>query len=185
MENPKPVKVTEAIQTGLSLRSATFQVKAELRFFLLKEINRACEMISAKITINSDDELQMCLESILEENPMIKVEEVRGVFNKMIKGNYGKYFERFKTAEILNCFNLYNGEERAIALENINRGHVKRSEEEMDQTAKSLEGYKHKPQYLSKTLRDRLTGKGDKTRKTISDLKKQILTKEEIEIING
>ena len=183
MANPKPVKIDKAIETGLSLRYANLQVKPELRFFLLKEIDRACKMIAAKTTINSEEELQMCLESILEENPMIKVEEVRGVFNKMIKGNYGKYYERFKTAEILDCFNLYNGEERAIALENINRGHMKRSEKEMDQTAKSLENYKHKPQYLPKTLRDRLTNKGDKAPKTISDLKNEILTKEEIEML--
>lgn len=150
-----------------------------MREFIVREIVRASGIIAANKSFSSDEEMELCVDSLITENPQLKIEEIRTVFDNIIKGKYGKFYERFKVAEVMEAFRQYQAEDRALALEQRQREHLRKSEEEQQEIVNALESYTHKPSF-GKTLRDRFTNFGADRAESIKDLKKGILTEEEI-----
>jgi len=88
-----------------------------VRGWVMAEVGRLCKELSAKTTISSDEELIFCVNSIFEEHPSLKLEEVRTCFDMVRKGKFGKLYERLKTPEILEFLRRYEGEIRVEILE--------------------------------------------------------------------
>tara|TARA_R110002167_G_scaffold73033_1_gene204917 strand:- start:11951 stop:12364 length:414 start_codon:yes stop_codon:yes gene_type:complete len=83
----------------------------------MSEVGRLIKELDMKTTINSDEELIFCVNSIIEEHPTIKLEELRACFNMIRMGKFGKLYERLKTPEILDCLCRYEGEVRVLIME--------------------------------------------------------------------
>jgi len=90
---------------------------AQVRGWVMAEVGRLIKELDTKTTINSDDELIFCVNSIIEEHPTLKLEELRACFNMIRKGKFGKLYERLKTPEILDCLCRYEGEVRVLIIE--------------------------------------------------------------------
>ena len=87
------------------------------RGWVMSEVGRLIKELDMKTTINSDEELIFCVNSIIEEHPTIKLEELRACFNMIRMGKFGKLYERLKTPEILDCLCRYEGEVRVLIME--------------------------------------------------------------------
>lgn len=105
----------EAWNRGSNLKAATKH--QEVRMWLMVEVGKLIKDVDAKKTINDDESLAFTCRAILEEHPTLKMEELVIVFNYIRMGKFGKLYERLKTAEILECIRIYEGETRAEIME--------------------------------------------------------------------
>lgn len=148
-------------------------------------------MIQASKTFTSDDEMCLCIDELIVMCPQIKLQEIRMVFDNIIAGRYreqGKFYERFKIAEVLDGFRQYEANERCEILEKRNHIHAEFNHIEIKSTVESLENYVHEMNYGKNDLKSKMSiiGKdGKEIVPTISELKKGLLTDEELEIIKN
>jgi hypothetical protein len=106
---------------GTNIRTAVKNNPAIVRGWIMSEVGRLIKEIDANKTLSTDEELQFCCRSILEEHPTLKLEELRACFIMIRQGKFGKLFERLKTAEILECLRRYEGEVRTEIMEKLHR----------------------------------------------------------------
>ena len=111
----------EAWQDGTNIQTAVKHNPAIVRGWILAEVGRLVKEVDANKTLSTDEELQFCCRSILDDHPTLKLEELRTCFNMIRQGKFGKLFERLKTAEILECLRNYEGEVRAEIIERLQR----------------------------------------------------------------
>jgi len=116
-DNLVSVKPNDAWSKGTNIITALKSNPAMIRGWVMSEVGRLCKELSAKTTIQSDEELIFCVNSIFEEHPTLKLEEVRTCFDMVRKGKFGKLYERLKTPEILDFLRRYEGEIRVEILE--------------------------------------------------------------------
>ena len=107
----------DAWHEGTNIRAAMKSQPAMVRGWLMAEVGRLIKELDMKTTISTDEELIFCCNSILEEHPTIKLEEIRVCFNMLRRGKFGKMYERLKTSEILDCLRKYEGEVRVEIME--------------------------------------------------------------------
>jgi hypothetical protein len=110
----------EAWAQGLNIRKANTEHPRELKKFLVIELGKLIKFIDAKKTIETEEDLMFTIESIIEDFPALKLEEIVVVFQEMKQGKWGKFYERLKTPEILDIFRTFEGQ-RSELLERINR----------------------------------------------------------------
>lgn len=116
----------------------------------MAEVGRLIKEVDANKTLSTDEEIQFCCRSILEEHPTLKLEEIRVCFVMIRQGKFGKLFERLKTAEILDCLRKYEGEVRTEVMESLHR---KRKSESFD-TIKRSKDYKPLGEFLKDVLNE-------------------------------
>ena len=92
-----------------------------VKMYLAIELKKLVDFIDAKKTIKNDEELIFTIESIMEERPTMKIEEVARVFRMIKQGKFGKLYERLKTQEILEIMGVYESEYRSSELEKIHK----------------------------------------------------------------
>ena len=136
----------EAWQDGTNIQTAVKHNPAIVRGWILAEVGRLVKEVDANKTLSTDEELQFCCRSILDDHPTLKLEELRTCFNMIRQGKFGKLFERLKTAEILECLRNYEGEVRAEIMERLHR-------EEKGEQFKPIEKGEFSPN-LSELLKD-------------------------------
>lgn len=73
--------------------------------------------IDANKTLSSNEEIEFCCRSIIEEHPTLKLDEIYVAFNMIRQGKFGKLYERLKSAEILDCLRRYESDVRSPILE--------------------------------------------------------------------
>ena len=139
------VKPREAWTEGTNIRTAVKHNPEIVRGWIMAEVGRLIKDVDANKTISSDEELQFCCRSILDEHPTLKLEELRACFNMVRQGKFGKLFERLKSAEILEFIRQYEGEVRTEVMKRLR-------EEERNQRFETPE--KLEPLNLSKRLAD-------------------------------
>lgn len=83
------------------------------------------KFVDAKRTIESIDDYLFTVESMIENHPSMTLEEFHLVFIGMKQGEYGQFYERLKTPQILECCRKYEGL-RADILERLNRPPITR-----------------------------------------------------------
>lgn len=59
-------------------------------------INKTIQFIDAKKTLHSFEDIALCAETIFEVFPVLKLEELRLICERMKQGYYGNFFERLK-----------------------------------------------------------------------------------------
>ena len=142
------VKPTEAWEHGTNIQTAVKHNPQVVRGWIMAEVGRLIKDVDANKTLSTDEEIQFCCRSILEEHPTLKLEEIRICFVMIRQGKFGKLFERLKTAEILDCLRKYEGEVRAEVMETL---HKKRKSETFQPIERSKD-YKPLGEFLKDVL---------------------------------
>jgi hypothetical protein len=140
------VKPREAWTEGTNIKLALKHNPEVVRGWIMSEVGRLIKDVDANKTISSDEELQFCCRSIIDEHPTLKLEELRACFNMVRQGKFGKLFERLKAAEILEFIRQYEGEVRTEVMKRLR-------EEERNQRFEKTET-KIEPLNLAKRLAD-------------------------------
>lgn len=119
----EPVDLTpaKAWTKGTNIRAAIRTSPKEVRAYLLVELKKLVDFIDAKKTLKNEEELIFTVRTLIDEFPVMKVEEFKIVFDWIKQGKFGKLYERLKTAEIVDCIRKYEGEHRAQLLEDLHR----------------------------------------------------------------
>jgi superfamily II DNA or RNA helicase len=112
---------SELFKDGTNMRLAKESRSYALKIILIKELNDLLEFVDANKTLSTAEEIAFTVTAIIEDYPAMSIEEVILVFSRIKKGEYGKYYERFKTPEILEAIRLYESEDRAEMLEKHNQ----------------------------------------------------------------
>jgi hypothetical protein len=112
---------SELFKDGTNMRLAKNQDHTSLKIILIKELNDLLEFVDANKTLSTAKEIEFTVTAIIEDYPAMSIEEVILVFSRIKKGEYGRYYERFKTPEILEAIRLYESEDRAEMLEKHNQ----------------------------------------------------------------
>jgi hypothetical protein len=118
-DNSLRIKPREAWVEGTNIRTAVKHNPEIIRGWIMAEVGRLIKDVDANKTISSNEELNFCCRSILEEHPTLKLEELRACFNMVRQGKFGKLFERLKSAEILEFIRQYEGEVRTEVMKLI------------------------------------------------------------------
>lgn len=107
------VKVTtidEAWEKGVTTALVNKRLPSQLRMYLYGEVTRLVKFIDAKKTLQTEDEIIFTVDALIQEFPVMKVEEWHHVFSAIKLGRYGKLYERLKTQEIIEVCKMYEGE---------------------------------------------------------------------------
>ena len=89
---------------------------------LLAELTMVVKFVDAAKTLNSSEEIQFTIESLLTKFYHLKFAEWLLVFDKIKRGEFGTYYNRLKCAEFMEAFELYDSEEwRADYFANVNK----------------------------------------------------------------
>lgn len=149
-DNKTLVKPIEAWERGTNIQTAVKHNPKIVRGWIMAEVGRLIKEVDANKTLSTDEELQFCCRSILEEHPTLKLEEIRVCFVMIRQGKFGKLFERLKTAEILECLRKYEGEVRTEVMESIHRKRKSESFEPIERT----KDYKPLGEFLKDVLNE-------------------------------
>lgn len=83
---------------------------------VVRMIQETVRFIDAKKTLDTPEAVLFTADAILSNNPTTTLEELRLTCDRMKAGQFGKFYERLKTAEFLECINKTEGD-RAEFLE--------------------------------------------------------------------
>ena len=110
----------EAWHEGTNIKTALRCYPIETRAEVVKLIEKTVDFIDAKKTLTSFEDIALCAEMIFEIFPVLKLEELRLVCDRMKQGHYGKFYERLKIQEFRECLQKHE-EERAPILEKMHK----------------------------------------------------------------
>ena len=106
-----------AWDNGTNIVSAVNNHPKETRWWVYHEVAKLVKEMNYNKTLSSNEEIEFCCRSIIEEHPTLKLDEIYVAFNLVRQGKFGKFFERLKTAEILDVLRRYESEVRSPILE--------------------------------------------------------------------
>ena len=66
-------------------------------------IREVVDFVEAKRTLQSVQDYLLTAEAIIQNHPTCTLEEIKLVSQRMMLGQYGKFYERLKTGEFLDC----------------------------------------------------------------------------------
>jgi hypothetical protein len=116
------LSTAEAIKKGTMMTTVNRYYPSQLKMFLLGEIVRVVRAVEAKVTLRDNDEIKDVVKELVQAFPTLRMEEMRQVFDGMIFGKYGKYYERLKAAEFMEAFRQHEAsEERVQAFETAHK----------------------------------------------------------------
>ena len=72
--------------------------------WMVANILRVKERVAAKTTITNDEEAKEIAREIYRQFPTLRIEEMQEVFDGIVFGRFGKYYERLKAAEFIDAF---------------------------------------------------------------------------------
>lgn len=145
IQQPGVLQLTpkQAFHGGLNIRRAYRINPAATRAAVLNLVGGVCRFVDAKRTLSTEEDLIFCTEVILTKYPALKIEELRLIFDGVKRGEYGKYYERFKLAEIEDAIQTYEGTTRAALLE---EAHTYKS---VSRGVEDVKQIKHEPQSMA------------------------------------
>lgn len=114
----------EAWEQGTNIKTALRLMPEATRAAVISMIKSTVDFIDAKKTLTSFEDVALCAEMVFEIFPVLKLEELRLVCDRMKTGHYGKFYERLKVQEFRDCLTKHE-EERAPILERMHQ-HVTR-----------------------------------------------------------
>lgn len=139
------------------MRTAVRYAPEKTRAAVLKMVRDLVEFVDAKKTLTSVQDFLLTTEAIITGHPTMTLEEIRLTFQDMMTGKHGKFYERLKTAEVLEACCRHEAS-RADILERINRGEITRGLREGQQV--KFAG----PETLAEVIRRRHPLWGDKAK---------------------
>ena len=109
----------EAFKEGLNVRKALRVQPQQTKQILCALVMDLCQFVDAKRTLTTDEDIIYTVEAIIEGYPILTIEEFRLICDSMKRGQYGKFYERLKLAEIEEAIRHYEGNQRAKVLEDM------------------------------------------------------------------
>lgn len=107
---------------GTNLTTAVRRDPAVIRSWLALQLARLVKDIGAKNTLTETEELISACDAIIEEFPVLKMEEVVIVFKQISRGKLlPKLYNSFRTRDLIEAFRTYEGETRAEVLERLHQ----------------------------------------------------------------
>jgi hypothetical protein len=106
----------EQAWAGTNILTSLRHHPEETRAAVVTMINKTVQFIDAKKTLHSFEDMALCAETIFEVFPVLKLEELRLICERMKQGYYGNFYERLKIQEFRDCI-IKHEEERAAILE--------------------------------------------------------------------
>lgn len=106
----------ECWEQGTNIKTALRVMPEETRAAVISMIKKTVDFIDAKKTLQSFEDVALCAEMVFEIFPVLKLEELKLICQRMMTGYYGKYYERLKIQEFRECI-VKHEEERAPILE--------------------------------------------------------------------
>lgn len=94
-----------AFTEGTSLQTALRHQPEQTRMTVVRLITDTVKFIDAKKTLDTPEAVLFTADAILSNNPTTTVEELRLTCDRMKAGHFGKFYERLKTAEFIECLN--------------------------------------------------------------------------------
>lgn len=116
----------QAFAEGTAIHTAIRYEPERTRTTLCELIEQTVRFIDAKKTLDVQG-VMFTAEAIIQNNPSTTLEEMRMVCDGMKTGKFGKFYERLKTQEFIDCLNRSEGdraeflERRARAHENVSK----------------------------------------------------------------
>jgi len=107
------VDLRTAVTTGTTTKMVNTHTPQQLRNYLYEQLKMLVDFIDAKKTLD-DKGIIFTVESLIEDFPIMKVEEWQIAFKEIAKGRYGKLYERFKTAEVIECVRQFESDRATI-----------------------------------------------------------------------
>lgn len=127
------VKPELAYTQGTSVKRLQGESPMHLYGWMLYEIIRTCKYLECKNTIRDKEDARELADELIERYPTMKVEEFAICFKNIRMQVYGKYYERLKAGEFLECFLKFDSNEQRIRmLEEINTAGKKELSEPLD-----------------------------------------------------
>jgi hypothetical protein len=118
----KPLEVADAIKNGTLMRKVASAAPFVFSAWMVAHVLRVVDRLEAKTTVRGEDEAKEIAREIYRTFPTLRIEEMEEVFNGMIFGKYGKYYERLKAAEFMEAFRQHEAsEERVQAFETAHK----------------------------------------------------------------
>lgn len=114
---------SEAWDEGTNIRTAIRHAPEETRAALIRMVKDTVEFIDAKKTLTTVSDYILTTQTIEDEFPTLKLEELRIVCRDLKTGKHGKLYERLKTAEFVEAIRTFEGT-RAEHLERIHTRHT-------------------------------------------------------------
>ena len=111
----KPLDVAEAVKHGTLMRKVATAAPLVFSAWIVAHVLRVVDRLEAKTTVRGEDEAKEIAREIYRNFPTLRIEEMEEVFNGMIFGRYGKYYERLKAAEFIDAFKQHEASEQRIA----------------------------------------------------------------------
>ena len=111
----RPLPIAEAIKNGTMMRKVAQSSNIAYSAWVVAHLIRVVDRVEAKTTIRNDQDYIEIGREIYRQFPTLRIEEMEEVFNGMIFGKYGKYYERLKAAEFIDAFKQHEASEQRIA----------------------------------------------------------------------
>lgn len=105
---------------GTNIKSALRVKPEETRAAVIMIIAQVSEFLDAKKRLHDVTDYALCAEMVFEFFPVLKLEELRLIADRMKMGVYGKFYERLKISEFRECI-IKHEEQRASIIENQHR----------------------------------------------------------------
>ena len=104
----------ECWEQGTNIKTALRVMPEETRAAVISMIKKTVDQIDAKKTLSSFEDIALCAEMIFEVFPVLKLEELKLICQRMVTGYYGNFFERVKIQEFRECIVKHEAERAPI-----------------------------------------------------------------------
>ena len=106
----------ECWEQGTNIKTALRVMPEATRAAVISMIKETVDKLEMKKTLQSFEDVALCAEMIFEVFPVLKLEELKLICQRMRTGYYGNFYERLKMQEFRDCITKHE-EERAPILE--------------------------------------------------------------------
>lgn len=96
------VKDSEIAFHGTPITALTKDYPQQTKLWIVSEIGKTCKFIEANKTLKTEEELFFTCDELLNYCKSWKAEEFLIFFDSIKRGDFGKIYERLKTAEFLD-----------------------------------------------------------------------------------
>ena len=106
--------IADAVKSGTMMRQVAALVPQVFSAWIVANILRVVQRVQAKTTISTDEEAKEVAREIYRQFPTLRIEEMQDVFDGIIFGRFGKYYERLKAAEFIEAFRQHEASEERL-----------------------------------------------------------------------
>lgn len=104
------IKPDEAWESGVNVKTAMKQDPQITFTTLTALLMDAVSYLDMNKTLRDENDFIHAVKFLLDEFPVMKLEEWKIIMDRLKAGKYGTMYERMKLPELVECFQIYEGE---------------------------------------------------------------------------